>query len=358
MREWGRDDGAVLLLVLLLLVALMLLGNGALFLARRELDVARASVRDLQGRLAAEGAVRSVTASWPGGASTLDAGGSIEAGTVELDRTVAGLVTIRRLALQLFLVEGRGRQDAWPGEAIAARTVWVLDPREAASTFQAVAEVGGSTGLGAGSRVDGSAMRTPPEGWEAVCAPFADELAALYPDGSLAGLGRVESEEIAFGLLVGPFTAEALAPLASHRVSGTVTPSPLERAGRCDVDDLANWGSPDAPDGPCGGFLPLIVAPDSLRVRGGRGQGVLVVGGSLRLEAGARFVGPVLVAGDLVLEDGARLDGAVRVLGTLELRGDARIEGSGCPILRAFQEADALSGRATPVPIRSWISPY
>lgn len=359
MSRTRGERGAVLFLVLLLLVALMLLGSGALYLARRELDVAQAAVRDLRGRLAAEGAVRSVTAGWPGrAAALLKVGTSMAVGPVELDPGVLGLVTVRRLAPELFLVEGRGRQEGWPGEALAARLVWVPHPVEAAKSFTAVAEAGGSVVLGTGGRVEGSTVRAPPSGWEAPCQPFSADLRSLYPDDSLPALGRVEWAGDDPGSLIGPFAAGDLARLASRRVGGSLTPAPSMRSGTCDRDDISNWGSPDEPEGPCGELFPLIVAPDSLVLRGGVGQGTLVVGGSLRLEAGARFAGPVLVVGDLTLGDGARIDGLVRVLGNLEIGGDARIEGSGCAVLRAFAGAEALSGGATPIPIRSWITPF
>lgn len=354
-----RDQGgAVLALVLLLLLALMLVGNGVLFLARRELETARASVNDLRGRLAAEGAVRSLTESWPAAsADGLAVGESTLLGELALGQGLVGEVTLRRLGPELFLVEGVSRQEAWPGVARAARLVWVSDAGTRVRSFDAVAQVGGDVVLDPLSRLEGSVGTSEPEGWDSVCEPLSADLGALYSDGTLPLLRALDTAGRTPGALLGPFSAEELEGFASHLVGGAVTPSPSTRAGVCAEEVATNWGDPDDPGSPCGGFLPLIVATDSLVVRGGEGQGILVVGGSLRLEAGARFAGPVMVAGDLTLTSDARIEGLVTVLGRLELQRGARIVGSGCAALRAMGAAE-IAAHATPIPIRSWISPY
>jgi hypothetical protein len=95
------------------------------------------------------------------------------------------------------------------------------------------------------------------------------------------------------------------------------------------------------PDGPCGGRFVHVGVPGDLALRGGEGQGVLVVQGSLHVFASARFDGLVLVGGDLVVGD-ARVVGMARVAGKVRVGAGGRIEGSACALTRALRALPTL----------------
>jgi len=92
----------------------------------------------------------------------------------------------------------------------------------------------------------------------------------------------------------------------------------------------------------------MIGVDDDLRVAGGRGQGVLVVRGSVVFGAGAYFRGLVLAGGDLTLEDGAVLEGGVRVGGNVTAMAGTSIRGSACAIGLALE---GTAGLRRPLPL-------
>lgn len=97
-----------------------------------------------------------------------------------------------------------------------------------------------------------------------------------------------------------------------------VTPAPAVAAGRCDRTPSDNWGDPGGA-GPCGTYAPLIWATGDVELRGGAGQGVLLVDGDLTISAGARFAGVVIARDDVRSQGiGGTLLGSV-------LAGDASV---------------------------------
>ena len=81
---------------------------------------------------------------------------------------------------------------------------------------------------------------------------------------------------------------------------------------------------------------------EDLTLRGGEGRGVLVVMGTLSLEAGTYFSGLALVGGDLVVENGATLQGMARVRGRLLLQEGGVLLGSACSAALALRAAVEL----------------
>jgi len=137
---------------------------------------------------------------------------------------------------------------------------------------------------------------------------------------------------------------------------GTAAPRPAGSAGECDRADPLNWGDPGG-SGPCADHYPVIHVSGSLTLAGGStGQGVLLVDGSLRVEAGARFVGIVIVADDItVVGADAALVGAAFALdadragGTRVTNGGA-IRRASCAVRRAVLG----TSRVARVPVRWW----
>lgn len=135
---------------------------------------------------------------------------------------------------------------------------------------------------------------------------------ALIADSSAAPTGRYR----AFGGETwSSLTRNATIVLSPGSV---VTPAPVVAAGRCDRTRSDNWGDPGGA-GPCGTYAPLIWATGDVELRGGAGQGVLLVDGDLTISAGARFVGVVIARDDVRSQGiGGTLLGSV-------LAGDANV---------------------------------
>ena len=143
---------------------------------------------------------------------------------------------------------------------------------------------------------------------------------------------------------------------------------PRYASGQCDTGDLLNWGEPNkvtaGPPGVCENYYPIIYAPGDLKVNGDRGQGILLVNGSLEVAGGFQFYGLVVVRGELKTTgtgghfNGTVLAANVAVGGALTsnntVSGNATFRYSSCALL------SALRGSASPVAIRdrAWVELY
>jgi hypothetical protein len=85
--------------------------------------------------------------------------------------------------------------------------------------------------------------------------------------------------------------------------NAVITPAPAVSGGACQRGLQANWGDPGGTS-PCATYFPVISARGDLTISGGAGQGILLVDGDLRLEAGASFVGLVVASDDIITRPG------------------------------------------------------
>ena len=138
--------------------------------------------------------------------------------------------------------------------------------------------------------------------------------------------------------------------------------------GACDVTNPLNWGEPNkvttGTPGACENYFPIIYAPGDLKVNGDRGQGILLVNGSLDVAGGFQFYGLVIVRGELkTTGTGGHFNGTVMaanvaVGGALSsnntVSGNATFRYSSCALM------SALRGSASPTAIRdrSWVELY
>lgn len=153
----------------------------------------------------------------------------------------------------------------------------------------------------------------------------------------------------------GTLTARAQLRLAAGAV---ITPGPVTAFAACDTTVVSNWGEPSG-TGPCARHAPLILARGSVELRGGRGQGMLLVDGDLTVSGGARFDGIVIVRDDVRTGPGGGvLRGAVLAADTAAAPGDHPEVGDGLRVERAgCLVAGVLSRQARwrPVHGRAWL---
>jgi hypothetical protein len=144
--------------------------------------------------------------------------------------------------------------------------------------------------------------------------------------------------------------------------------APRYVGGACDIGNQMNWGEPNkvvaGTPGACENYYPIIYAPGDLKINGDRGQGILLVGGSLEVQGGFRFYGLIIVRGELrTMGTGGHFNGTVlaanvAVGGELTsqntVSGNATFRYSSCALM------SALRGTASPVGIRdrSWVELY
>ena len=117
---------------------------------------------------------------------------------------------------------------------------------------------------------------------------------------------------------------------------------PVVSGGVCVTATTTNWGSPQAPTGPCGDYAPIIHVAGNLDIRGtGQGQGILLVDGDFRIRADFQFHGIVIVRGRLQITGPGELFGAAIVRGgrtgraRSEISNGGRVFYSSCAVERA-----------------------
>lgn len=356
MRE-PRLGGAVTL-VLMLVLALTALAHTAFLVALEETAASHASVAVLQARLLAEGAVRRAVRGL--GSDTLPSPGDSAATLLEGGAAGARFrADLRRLARELYWLEGMGRVAVRPGgpervEDRTARLLWSASPVERVGAFVAAVEHGGAVEAPFGA-IDVTSPRARGElPAPAGCRDRGDALDEVggWLSGAARTLSAVPERLPELGLLAHDSLLARIAP----RAAGVVVPGPRVEEGVCVISAPLNWGSPSAPGGACGGHRPAVAAEGDLWMRGGEGQGILAVTGDLRLTDGARYAGLLLVGGDLTLEGGALVEGLLRVRGTVRVAPGASVVGRYCPALLALEGAASLR-RPLQLPGAGWIRP-
>ena len=341
-----RRDGAALVAVVLITLALFGIGHGLLALSLGELAASRASVRYLEAKVAADGAVRRVLAD--SGRAWMDSvavGGSRELGSWTVGRARAE-ASVWRISSETWWVEGTGRFGT--AALGTARMAWALDPVSSVTKLRAVLTVGPTSPLALSGVVEASAPTSmDPPHTSADCGPWLADLQASYAS---APLSVVAASEPADSLMpIRSLDVAAMLDEVDVQVSGAGSAGPVESFGACTTTEAWNWGDPDRPWGPCGPFMALRGSRGSLTMAG-VGQGILVVDGDVSLRGGARFYGLVLATGVLRVEDGASLTGMAIASGGASVATTGKVQGSACWAARAIAAQRGTLGRLRSVP--------
>ena len=127
--------------------------------------------------------------------------------------------------------------------------------------------------------------------------------------------------------------------------------------GSCKTSDINNWGDPtrSIPAKACESYFPVLYSSGDLQLTGGKGQGILLVGGNLKVTGGFQFFGPVIVRQDIDTQGtGGHFNGGVMAanvsLQQNTVLGNAVITYSSCVIQQV------MAGIAIPRPLadRAW----
>jgi hypothetical protein len=343
------ERGAALVVAVLLVLALALLAHGTLLLARQELAASRSSLRLLQANAAAEAAVRiSMETSLPLGVPETPLWDRVHLSSTTL-RTGVADARLLRLSREHWLLEGTGRSGPGAWTSRDTRLVWILDAAARVGAFKGVVEVGGEAPVSVLGTVKAGHLRRDVSPLDAIpCRPWSAVLDSLFGGTPLPAIATVEAStrrEPSLGLL----GAAELVDWIPVSIDGVGTPGPREVLGRCLTGDPWNWGDPDRAARPCGAHQAGRVSRGDLGVEGGVGQGLLVVLGDLRMSA-TRFHGILLVGGRLQLQGGARVVGLVRASGGVEIDATSSVLGSGCRALRALDGLRITLARLLAVP--------
>jgi hypothetical protein len=357
-----RERGFALVGAVFALVIIAALVAGGFFAARQELNVGRSSATYQRAFDAAEAGLNSTVATWNTGTlNALAVGDSATFSATMPGSTGSYTAVVRRLNTELFLIRSVG-QDASGGSARTIATITRL--QQIQMNFNASLTTRSSLKIGGSSFIDG--VDTDPTGWTCPSV-YHDTLAGILTRDSAqistSGCSKYscvrgdpkirqdptlsDSSFFKFGDLD---WNELVAMATKTYPSGTIGPmgpAPIGTASTCTTTSDGsnnNWGDPMVPAtvAGCRFYFPIIYVPGNLKITGGVGQGILLVGNDLDVQGGAEFFGPVIVRGNLNTQGtGGHFNGGVMAANVdLELSnvlGDAVITYSSCAITRALQ---------------------
>jgi hypothetical protein len=381
-RRLTDERGIALAVAVFALVVIGALVAGTFYAGRLEQQSGRNTIMAAQAAEAAEAGLGAAVAAQV--ATTLldmpvdaNLGGGIDLGTYVVSPQASASRRINRLTENVFLVRSLGTRNNAVGGQLAARTIGQLIRLVQAD----LAVKAGLTALGdvtitGGAEVTG--IDGVPPTWvdpSVSCPPLGDVTGVRYNDGTLtiSGSGAVAGEpdstiDATLNSSEMKETFDRLKALATLIVSNPNPPDlqPAYTASvppRCDTDVESNWGEPILPTDPCFDYFPIIYHNGSLKLQGGRGQGILLVEGDLTASGGVVFYGPVFVTGTLSTSgnsgQGAKFFGGV-IAGNValddlsKLSGGALVSYSSCAIHRALQNSATVGTLAE----RSWVQLY
>jgi hypothetical protein len=152
-------------------------------------------------------------------------------------------------------------------------------------------------------------------------------------------------------------TWASIAARANISATSSTNPTPAGSATACTYSS-SNWGEPSRTGSAivgCQSYFPIIYSAGDLALSSGRGQGILIVDGSLRLSGSFTFAGIILVRDELIALGNTSIFGSVISRNadnqTTSITGNAALTFSQCAV------SQALSGLGQPARSkhRSWV---
>lgn len=368
----NKREGFALAVALFAIVVIGGIIAGAFFASNQDYKISRSTLYQERALTAAEFGMNQIINQWNGNWNTQIATGNTMAPMTYTFPAQSGgqpdraTVTVTRSNQLTFWVVSEGRAGIpVGGDGGARRRVGqVLRLYIPTMNFLAALTVRGATTVGGSSQISG--VDENPLGW--ACNPVGpplpglatDNLADLTTQGACAGAacitGNPRTQQDPAAALddtyfeYGGITWDQLVATANKTLAGGPHNNigPTYRAdGSCNTAMDINWGDVNRNallPGRCEGYFPVLYAPGNLKLNGGKGQGILLVGGDLEVQGGFEFFGPVIVRGSLkTTGTGGHFNGGVMAANvTLEqnvVLGNAVIQYSRCAILAASMGA-------------------
>lgn len=373
-----RREGFALAVAIFAIVVIGGIVAGAFFASNQDYKIGRNTLLQERALAASELGLNQTIAQWDVATNTSMANGSTAAArTFSLPAqggNVADQATVRitRLNDLTFWVVSEGQVGSGVTGGARRRTGAILKLYVPQINILGALTVRGALKIGGSSNIDGDDMQPP--GWS--CAATKPKKPGIATgDASLIttsgcstmscvdGNPKVSSDPLAARdetyFEFGGVSWNDMVASANIRISGSPRPAPSYKAdGSCNKADIANWGDINRNilfPGKCEGYFPIIYSPGDIDFQGGRGQGILLVEGDLKVTGGFEFFGPVIVKGKLVTAGtGGHFNGGVLAsnvdLEQNSVLGDAVINYSSCAV------AAAVMGSTLPTPAiqRGW----
>ena len=353
------EDGVALIVAIFSIAVVGGILTGAFFMGMQEQAVGRNQIGHGNAFASAEAGVETTLSNWTSlNATSLARGDSVTFSGWLADSSGWYRGSVRRSIDNIFLI----RSEGFSADSLTRQQVgFIVRNRPFDLGFDAALTTQGATKIGGSSFIDGDDHI--PSGWTGCSLDPArpgiiiDDASEISTSGCrglncVNGSPKIEEDTTitadsltTFGDLdVSGFASFATHTLGSGPYNGI---GPSFSGGACNTADFDNWGDPLNPASACGGYFPILYAPNGTKMTGGYGQGILVVNGDLEVQGGFEFYGPVIVAGVLNTKGtGGHFNGGVIAanvnLDQNTVLGNAVINYSSCAIQYALSAASPV----------------
>ncbi len=377
-RSLRRDErGMALVLSLVAIVVIGALVGGMMTAGRMEAVGGRSNVSALQAHEMAETGLTTAFVNWDVNWNSMALEESATVGPVT-SASNRYTYTVTKLAGSLYQINALGERLDISGNVLASRSLARLARADAPDVDVGAAVEGlGDVRVGGTSAVSG--IDTNPAGWGAgACTGPLDDVAGIRAsqDVEINGAGATVNGDPPFvendtSVTASRFTSlyNQLLPAVTKTVgSGVYSPLPdttLTDPGVCLRSLATNWGEPGNPANaphwtPCRSFMPVVLVTGNLTLNTGRGQGVLIVQGDLRIQGTFIYAGIILATGNVEFHgaggQNSRIYGAIFAANSTDVNDDNTIIGAPVITYSSCAIQAVLNAAATGVPLadRSW----
>ena len=379
-RPTLRDDerGMALAIALFAIIVIGALVAGTAFAGQLEMGGGRSAIATTQAMEQAETGVADAFENWNGTWNSLAAGVTTAPITATLGLNQRSY-TVTRLGGALLFIRSTGTRLNASGGVVASREIGRLarlnDPDV---DVDAAVEGMGDVRVGGTSKVSG--FDTNPAGWGSCTTPLAN-VPGVRASGDVSMTGGADIigapsptypyVENDTSVTAQGFTDvyDALIGSVTRTLGGgtynNMAPS-VNGAGACDRSDMNNWGEPGDPDyGPlvpaCRNFMPVTLFTGDTFLNTGRGQGIILVQGNLRIQGTVIFDGIILATGNIDFHGtggaSSRIYGGMFSANTVDV--DDLISITGAPVITysscAIAAVLAQAAKGIPLSRKGWV---
>lgn len=374
MRSLYRNnrDGMALAMAMFAIVVIGALIAGAFFASNQDFKIGRNSLTAQRAFSAAEFGLNKTMGEWDRSRNMAITVGRDSTMSYSTGDGAQSNVRITRLNGYTYWLVSEGVAGVGTTQETRRRTSMVMR-----LAYPAV-KVGGAVTLAGGGTVKGSAqvsgVNANPSGWNCADYPGRDTTGVAYAPGTTLDIQKasnvigspqayadpnagVDGNYIKYG----DESWNTLVKNADVTISGTASPLPVDNAGVCSKVST-NWGEPwrtptAGAVASCQTYFPIVYSTTDLQINQGRGQGILLVEGSLTVNGRFEWDGLIIVKNDINKGNGTPIiTGAVMArnaniadAGT-DILGNATFQYSKC----ALESAMRGSARLLPARGRAW----
>ena len=366
------ERGIALAMAIFALVVIGAIVAGTVFAGRLEQSGGQNTIYAGQAFAAADAGLASTVAGWSKAFNQLADHDSLAVTETSLGGNAYTSGEVVRVNDLTFLVRSVGETRTSSGNVLATRMLGQLVKLNPSDVdIQAAVTARGEVTVGGNARVDGHDQ--DPTGW-ASCGGLNNLAGVRTNDTTIvSGSAQLTGEpqqtardsSITDSLFSKPFeelAANADVTLGAGSYNGMAPSYTTTTPAKCNKNNTLNWGEPwiGTSFALCTDYFPIVYRNGDVDLQNGRGQGVLLVRGNLRIRGNFEFTGLIIALGQVESRGtGNKISGAL-LASNAELGDETTFIGnpvvtySSCAVSKALQ----ASAKVIPLASRSWAQLY